>query len=157
MGLIKGRIKIRLAYFFERLCYRCSDAVVCLSEGMRDDIVARFPNLNVHVIPNSADLDLFGIEQGRLALPSQAQGKKIFIYAGSLGLMDACEEIIYAAESLRNRNDLFFVIIGDGACRSQLEEMVQLKGLSDHFLFLGLQSKFEVAKWMQVEIGRAHV
>ena len=70
------------------------------------------------------------------------------MYAGSLGLMDACDEIISGYNLLgQERENVHVVFIGDGAERISLERMVQDLGLTRNVHFLGLKPKSEVAKW----------
>ncbi len=74
--------------------------------------------------------------------------KNIFIYAGSLGVMDDVESIIDAAILLKKNNikDIFIYIIGDGVEKKKLEG----KALGLEFVtFKGLIPKEEVAKLLQ--------
>jgi len=73
--------------------------------------------------------------------------RSIFIYAGSLGVMDDVETIIDAAKVLKDRNvnDIVIEIIGDGAERAMLENKCKMYEL-DNVRFLGLLAKTEVVK-----------
>lgn len=155
MNLIRGRIPKQLGMWFERLCYRSSHLVVPCSTGMESDIKARFPGLKTLMIPNGSDLALFGkavqLEQppAWLAKPNQ----KVFVYFGSLGIMDACEEIIHGLLEIRERKNIQIVFIGDGAEKGQLKHMVRESGLADQVHFLGLLPKNELVGWLKVSVA----
>jgi len=61
LGVIRHRTLIRVLEALELAAYRAADAVVVVSDGFRRNLVGRgVPPAKVHVIPNGADLDLFG-------------------------------------------------------------------------------------------------
>ncbi len=52
----------RLSSWAERTSYEAADAIVAVSRGMRDDVLAAYPSVNpelVHVIHNGIDADLY--------------------------------------------------------------------------------------------------
>jgi glycosyltransferase involved in cell wall biosynthesis len=154
MGLFKGRFRNKLAYWFESFCYKQSDAIIALSQGMEEYIKMKNSKLFVTVIPNSSDTDLF---QNKVYaapdFPQHLLGKRLFVYFGSLGLMDACEEILYGFQLLKHRTDLGCVFIGDGAYRKDLEGIAKEIGLSDHVHFTGLIPKSDVVGWLKEAVG----
>jgi glycosyltransferase involved in cell wall biosynthesis len=149
MGLIKSGWQKKMALWFEELCYKNSDLIVPCSQGMEASIVERFPKSNTLVIPNASDPILFKVktEPPKMFL-EQLQGRKVFIYAGSLGLMDDCAQIVSAMSHLTNL-PIDLVFIGDGAERASLEKIVKETG-NKNIHFLGLVPKTEVVKWFSV-------
>lgn len=142
LSKISGKLMIKMAYFFEKLCYLNSNLVIPCSTGMEDSIKNRFPQINTLVVPNSCDIELFSPEGFKI--PGNSAGRtKIFIYAGSIGLMDDCIQIIKAIQLLK-RNDLRYVFIGDGSEKHFLEEISKN---NNNITFLGLMSKIEVITW----------
>jgi len=149
MGLLRSRLKQRLAYWFEARCYRNSNLVVPLSTGMQEHIQRRFPNVKTCVITNTSNGAFFNAEHSDIFnLPDSLIGKKVFIYFGSLGLMDACEDIIDAMLLLRHRHDLAVVFIGDGAYKKELESRAAKEGLLANVFFMGLLPKFQLRGWL---------
>ncbi len=150
LGLLKSIFTQKIAYWFERKCYKAATAIVALSEGMAESIRDRYHLRNVHVIPNASDNKLFGEAIHNMTLPHWAENKIIFTYAGSLGLMDNCVQIINAAAVLDQdiKNKILIVFLGEGAERTALEELVAHQNIS-HVKFLGLKPKEEVVGWLE--------
>ena len=62
MGTLKSWPLIRAAQWLERFAYRNAAQIVALSPGMKAGVVrSGYEAGRVHVIPNSADLDLFDV------------------------------------------------------------------------------------------------
>lgn len=147
LGLIKDKSLVKLAYAFEKYCYKKADLIVTCSKGMTDSIEQRFATSKCITIPNACDYDFFQGNNSLFQLPVWAKGKKIFVYTGSLGLMDNCMQIIKGIE-LINYPDVIFVFIGEGKEKAQLESYVLEKKIDNTF-FIGLIPKTEVRSWLQ--------
>lgn len=146
LGKLNNPFLRKIAIWFEKLCYRNSSLVVPCSKGMEEGVLRKCSNVRTLVVPNASDLDLFsnvGDEDRRL--PVKYENKKLFLYAGSLGLMDEVEQVI---EGMRLVNDerIYWLIIGDGAERRHLENLVEKYELTN-IEFLGIMPKLEVVKW----------
>ncbi|MFM7823960.1 MAG: glycosyltransferase family 4 protein [Bacteroidota bacterium] len=154
MGLFKGKWRNKIAYWFESICYRQADTIVALSQGMCDYIMKRFPDSSIVVIPNSSDTQLFGSSKALSSdLPVHLIGKRYFIYFGSLRLMDGCNEILYGFAKIKNRHDLAMVFIGEGACRTELQDLANSLGLSEQVHFTGLLPKYDLTPWLNNAIA----
>ena len=95
---------------------------------MKEGIVRTgVPAGKVTVIPNASDLDLFSPDidgsehRERLGL----KDKFVAIYFGAMGLANGLEYVIEAARILANRgkNNIVFVLHGNGGKRAELEKM----------------------------------
>jgi glycosyltransferase involved in cell wall biosynthesis len=150
LGVLRHPLVIALARFMERRCYRAASRVVALSDGMADWIRTQHGCLNVDVVPNASDNELFGNPKMNGPLPTWTQGKKLVLYTGTIGLMDDCRQIVQLAERLQARglNDIAVVLLGDGKERAELEAAAQQAGLKN-IHFLGLVTKKEVASWLR--------
>jgi glycosyltransferase involved in cell wall biosynthesis len=153
MGLIKNRVLKKLFFKFEKFCYNQSELVVPCSLGMEKDIVMRFPSTNTIVIPNACDNELFQREVREFEFPQWVNSdSKILLYTGSLGLMDACDEIIEGFNLLAEKQNIHLVFIGDGTERLDLENIVNKYELNENIHFLGLIPKTDVIKWYRKAI-----
>jgi glycosyltransferase involved in cell wall biosynthesis len=152
MGLIKNKILIRLGLFFEKLCYRRSQFVVPCSIGMEADIRARHPDTKMLVIPNASDSSFFGEAVSLSSLPEWASNPDniLFVYFGSLGAMDACEEIIYGFNLVKYTSRIHIAFIGDGSDKINLIEKTDSLGLSQNIHFMPLMSKKELRAWLKI-------
>jgi len=148
MGLIKGSLKIKISKWFEKACYKRSDLIVPCSIGMEAKIKKKALHSNTFVITNGSDNDLFDNPKIDLSQKNNLyKEKKILLYTGSIGFMNACEEIIEAIHLIRTRDDFVMIFIGEGQEKQKLIDMVKLYGLESKIKFLGLLSKKEVADW----------
>ena len=71
-------------------------------------------------------------------------GKVVFAYSGNLGRAHAFEPLLQAAERLRARTDLHFLIIGGGAQRDAVQRDAQTRGLTN-WSFLPYQPREKLA------------
>lgn len=150
LGILTNKPAIRLARFFERMCYGAASKVVALSEGMRDWIKQRYAFEHIEVIPNASDNELVDSIETPLELPVWAKGKHLAVYAGALGLIDDCGQILEVARRVQQQGitDVEFVIIGTGKAREELEEEAKYLKL-EHTHFLGALPKEEVMRWLK--------
>jgi glycosyltransferase involved in cell wall biosynthesis len=150
LGVLRQGLVIRLARWFERLCYRSAAKVVVLSEGMARWIREAYGFENMEVIPNASDNELVDTLENGWELPGWARGKQLALYTGTLGLIDDCSQILAVARITQeqNINDLEYVLIGDGKERLQLENKMRTLNLR-HVHFLGLLPKKEVMRWLK--------
>jgi glycosyltransferase involved in cell wall biosynthesis len=131
MGAIRRNGLVgRLGRFTERFLYRRAAAVVALSPGMVEGVLAAgTPGERVHMIPNSSDLDLFtpGSKDAAMCERYALADKFIVGYAGAIGPSNDLEHNIpQAAQTLldRGRDDIVFLVAGDGKSRPHLETLV---------------------------------
>ncbi len=150
LGVISNANLIKFGLWFEKYCYKSADLVVACSIGMKEGVQAVAPRTKSIVIPNSSDLLLFE-KFHRLPdhYPISWREAPLFIYAGSLGLMDDCRQFI---EGIKTASSLKFnvAIIGDGAQKDELVELVQKYNLTEKVRFFGLLPKTEVVEWFGV-------
>ncbi len=133
MGALKrDGLIARAAKLLERFLYRKAKHVIALSPGMAEGVLAEgVPAERVHMIPNSADLDLFypaPKDHAFLTSLGVPEGAFVVGYAGAIGPSNAVEaQVPEAARTLheRGRDDIVFVIAGDGKCLPKLREMVE--------------------------------
>ena len=134
-----------------RTVYRKADHIVALSPGMKEGIVRTgVAPEKVTVIPNASDLDLFrpgldgGASRERLGL-----GKRFAaIYFGAMGLANGLEYVIEASRILagRGREDIVFVLHGDGGKRPELESLARGYGLTNVVFSDLVANKEEMAR-----------
>jgi glycosyltransferase involved in cell wall biosynthesis len=71
----------------------------------------------------------------------------VLLYAGTLGMAHGLETVLLAAERLRDRGDVVFLLIGEGAEREQLLERSQELRLGNVY-FLGKQPRERVPVYL---------
>jgi len=148
LGKIHNQIAKKLAYKFEKICYQNASLIVSCSDGMNKSIIERFPILKTIVIPNASDVELFS-PQTTIIDHKSYQSLKYFVYAGSMGFMDDCIQFMRAAMQI-TRDDIKFIIIGEGSERKYLEAYSKA---NQNIKFLGLLPKEEVVLWYRKAWG----
>ncbi len=131
MGAIKrDGLLARWAKWLERGLYRAASRVVCCSPGMAEGVKAegKAPD-RVHVVPNSADLDLFhpGEKDAGLVAEHGLSDKFVVGYTGAIGPSNAVEAHLPAAARIlheRGRDDIVFLVVGDGKRLPALRDAV---------------------------------
>lgn len=118
LGYIKNRFSILFLQWFEKTTYRNASCVVALSIGMQECIEKRISGIKkIEVIPNISEVTRFSVADNPSLYPEfNFPGKKVILYAGTLG---AVNHILYVAElaaalSRINIVDVVFCIVGDG-------------------------------------------
>jgi glycosyltransferase involved in cell wall biosynthesis len=149
LGKLSNSLAKSVALGFEKLIYTNSDLVVTCSSGMESGVKEVVENVKTLVIPNSSDVSLFSSDTGLPQFPNGFDSDlPIFVYAGSLGLMDDCGQILKGIKAAIDL-ELAFVFIGDGAEKEFLQLLTKEYGLEKKVWFLGLIPKVEVVKWLQ--------
>ena len=153
-GAITNKRIISAARWLERVSYQRSDAVVVLSEDLRDNVAAKVSPRHVDkvtVIPNFVDADRI-VPMNRMT-PYRRElniGDEIVVmYAGNVGYSQSLTMLLHAAKHMPG---ITFVINGDGAARAELE--TQAAGLPN-IRFTGYQPRDRVGEVLAS--GHIHV
>lgn len=142
VSALKNPLAKWAARTLERFAYRNSQRVVALSPGMADGVAATgYPREQIDVIPNAADLDVFGVDdeqtQQWLAAHPELQGRQLITYAGTFGFVNGVSYLVHVAEHLQQLNpNAAIVLIGGGAEARKVRELASSLGLLDKNLFI---------------------
>jgi colanic acid biosynthesis glycosyl transferase WcaI len=142
LGLLKGRLLRRIVLRMERSVLRRFDTVSTISGRMVERLLTKgvvrertryFPNwVN---IPRTRQGFAKGSYRAQLGIPSDAV---VALFSGSLGGKQGLMVIPEAASLLRSRQNIVFVVCGDGLMKPDLEASVSGLGLPN-VRFLPLQ------------------
>jgi glycosyltransferase involved in cell wall biosynthesis len=153
MGALRGRPLIFLAKWLERFAYRNSVRIVALSPGMKAGIVKTgFSAERVHVIPNTADLTLFSVQEeaGKKFRQQYAwlMDRPLVVYAGTIGKVNGVDYLVHvAAHSLVIAPEVRFLVVGEGAMKEKVRERAQELGiLGKNFFMIDSIPKLEMPK-----------
>lgn len=143
LGAIKNPQIIALLHAMARFAYRKADHIVVVTEAFRRNLLSLgIPSEKITVIKNGADLSVFKSaprDEGFLAA-NGLQGRFVASYVGTHGLAHGLEVILEAAQLLRDRHDIGFLLVGDGADRRRLLAKRDEMGLKN-VVMLDLQSR----------------
>ena len=138
VGVVKNRTLVKAAGILERFCYRKATRIVALTEGIRENIVVKgVPREKVHLATNGVDGNLFREgpsaerDAQRLRVELGLQQRFVCMYLGAHGRYNALETIIEAAQVLRDKGHIAFVLVGDGDEKGKLETAVRERALGN--------------------------
>ncbi len=147
VGMLRKNLFFRLMERFERKAYRASARVAVNAEGIGRRLVTEkgVPEDKLALITNGADLDLFTPDADHATVDARYNlaGKFVALYTGLLGLAQAPEIIIEAANILKNERDIVFLIVGEGAKKAGCETLTKKYGLSN-VIFTGGRPREEM-------------
>ncbi len=113
--------------WLEEFCYTHSSAVALTTPGMCNQVRSRFPQLpNVTIISNGVDTSLFRPELRDQTIQSElGVGPNDFLvgYCGLHGLCQGLEVVLKVAAKLQRREDIQFIMVGDGPTKETLVKM----------------------------------
>jgi glycosyltransferase involved in cell wall biosynthesis len=138
-GMLTSRWPLAALGRLARFIYRRADAIIVISPGFRRNLLAKgVPADKIHVIPNWADEDIYRPlpADPRLAEENGMAGRFNVVFAGNLGAAQALENVLNAAQRLRDLSSVQFVFIGSGVEEEALHRRAAALRL-DNVRFLG--------------------
>ena len=150
LGEMKRGLLVRLLEKIETALYRSATGIVVNTEAFIDHIAARgVDRSRIELVYNGIDPRLFQPRprDDTLLRKHGLEEKFLVAYIGTLGLAHGLMTLIDAAERLRNRPDIHFVLIGDGAARRGLAEAIERRRL-DNVSLMGLRPRSEIPGWI---------
>jgi glycosyltransferase involved in cell wall biosynthesis len=135
LGVVTNKTMLDLAYKLEAKLYRKSALVSGQTQGICKNINERFPFVRTFWLPNGVDLNYYDPE----IISDQNWRKEngfdemdfIFLYAGILGLSQNLEIILEAADKVKDKPYLKFVLLGNGPEKEKLEKIKHEKRLNN--------------------------
>jgi colanic acid biosynthesis glycosyl transferase WcaI len=123
-GAITNQRVIAVARWLERVSYQRAAAVTVLSDDLQENVAAKVKQsrrAKVHVIPNFVDTEFIQPADRMTALRRDLGigDEPVVLYAGNVGFSQSLEMVVAAAADFPGAT---FLINGDGAARSTLEE-----------------------------------
>jgi glycosyltransferase involved in cell wall biosynthesis len=150
LGIIKNPLLKKVAYGFERLCYKSSRLIVTLSPGMKTYIQEKHNHPNVISITNAANIELFSSPSIFPNSFSILTPLKYAIYTGNIGEVNNSYWLFETAKELtkRGRSDIIILLVGEGKQREELEQAAEKQNLKN-FIRLGLMPKKDLIPLIQ--------
>jgi glycosyltransferase involved in cell wall biosynthesis len=148
LGLVTNKLFLGLAQKLEEFLYRKSELITGQTQGIVQNIKTRFPDKIVYWLPNGVDMKIYNTEDKTGASEwRKKQGFSsedfVLLYAGIIGHAQGLEVILKAAEQLREKQDIRFVLVGSGPEKEMLIRMKKSLKL-DHVVFVDAVSKSEM-------------
>ena len=150
LGHPMGRTSLWVLKRLESFGYRRADIVTTTNGAAKERINERFPKVRTAVIGNGADLRVFDpalrSQEIRDSLGAD-QGDFLVGYFGLHGLFQGLHVVVEAAEKLRDRRTIKFVMVGDGPCKADIVALAEHKGL-DNIRFADLVDQEHIPSYV---------
>ena len=154
VGAMRAGRWLRFLEWLERRMYAAASRIVTVGAGYRDRLADRgVATERIDIVPNGVDRGLFADHGGGAALRDKYDlgGAFVCSYIGTIGLGSGLEVVLRAARLLRGegRDDIKFVLVGDGAVREELERRALQEGLKQ-IVFTGRQEKRTIPDFLSM-------
>ena len=136
--------------WLERWLYRSAAGIVVNTRAFIDHIAETgYPREQIELVYNGIDTRKFRPRPPSESLRSLhgLTGRTSVAYIGTLGLAHGLESVLDAARLLKDRPEIIFLLIGDGAERGKLEAQLEARGITN-VRILGLQPRETMPDWI---------
>jgi len=125
---------IWLLYRLEAWMYAAADHIVTVGEGYRGELLAKgIEPERVSIVSNGIDANLFFAHEPDANLRKELglEGRFVCSYIGTIGMACGLGVVLEAARILRDRGreDVAFLLVGDGAALADFESEARRDGL----------------------------
>ncbi len=132
----KGGLLWKIGRMIENFTYRNADKIIVISEDFKRNIMAKgVPEEKIEVIYNWVDeeavVDIPREENvlfDRYGLPKD---KFYVTYNGNIGLTQNMDMLMDVAKELEEKDDIMFVLVGNGAYKEKLETVIKERGIKN--------------------------
>ena len=140
LGLLKPGPALSFLRMVEGMVYRLADVLTVHSAGNRKFLLEDrgVPESKVMTISNWVDMETFdAVREGGdtdldpLFDEMEVADRKVFLFAGVMGPAQGLDIVIDAARLVADRDDVVFLLLGDGTERRRLEERARGLGLDN--------------------------
>jgi len=154
VGAMRAGRWLRFLEWLEKRMYAAATRIVTVGEGYRDRLADRgVAPERIDIIPNGVDRGLFADRGGGPELRGKFDLGDAFVcsYIGTIGLGSGLDVVLRAARLLRDegREDIVFMLVGDGAVRESLERRALEEGL-EQVVFTGRQDKRTIPDFLSM-------
>lgn len=150
MGVITNPMVLAMMSALEWCSYRSAHRLVGLSPGIVEGIVRKGVDRElVRLIPNGCDLDIFTSGADPWRPDGVSPSDLMVVFAGAHGQANGLDAVLSAAAELnrRQRDDIKFVLIGEGKLKPMLQQRAATESLTN-VIFCPPVSKIRLAGLM---------
>jgi glycosyltransferase involved in cell wall biosynthesis len=130
-GYIRSAWALKFLENLVRFVYRHTDLLLVPSRAFQSPVAALAQGKMIVYHPNSVEARFYNPPVVTLPdIPGLADNFSV-LFAGNVGVGQAVEVIVDAAEKLRGHPDIHFVVLGKGSRWDWLREQVKMRGLTN--------------------------
>jgi len=123
---------------------RCS-CIIAPSNFVAKEIKRKF-GIDALIMPTGIDTKRFEKGDGK-KIRKKYGNKKIVLHVGRIVKEKNIDLLIKAAPYILKKEDVIFIIVGEGPAKEEMKEMVKRKGLQKHFVFTGFVPDEELIEY----------
>lgn len=156
LGVLKNRLVISLLEKIELYLYRKAAAVVTVTNKFSEMIVSRgIAKEKVHTIKNGVDLEKYFIREkdSELLEDIKLKGKFIALYIGAHGISHSLTKLVDAAALLKEKDQVHFLFVGEGAEKEKTVEHCRSLGLKNCTFLPGQPKEKMTAFYSIMDVG----
>jgi glycosyltransferase involved in cell wall biosynthesis len=134
LGMLRSSSLQRFFRWWERRSYKTADLVLGQTEHIVAGVSEVCPETPVGLFPNGVDIDFFQPrerDEQLIATLGIRRGARIVGYIGTFGRAQALEQVLEAADRLRDRDDVVFLLMGDGPRALAIQRSANERGLKN--------------------------
>jgi glycosyltransferase involved in cell wall biosynthesis len=146
VGVLRNPLLVALSRWLERFLYRHADRIIINSPGFAEHLEHTGADRDrVTLVPNGVDTRMFDPRADGTPWRVQhgLRQECIAMYAGAHGLSNDLGVVLDAAERLKTKPKIVFVLVGDGKEKPRLMAEAQSRGLAN-VRFLPSQAKSQM-------------
>ncbi len=156
VGAVRNQTLIRVLRWLEHFAYRKASHIVPVTDAFARYMTdAGVPAAKITVIKNGVDTSLFDVGVSGAAMRAELGlgSKTVAAYFGTHGMAHHLETVLEAAALLKDRQDIVFLLVGDGAERARLAALAAERAL-ENVMMLGQRPKQDMpALWAVADIS----
>lgn len=138
----EGGLRYRLTRAMETWALKRADAVTCICEGIRGDLIDRgIPPEKITMVPNAVDADRFTPIEARDGALEERYGladRKVLAFIGSFYAYEGLDLLVAAMPKLlQARPDVRLLLVGGGQVADDLKRQVAGLGVTDQVVMTG--------------------
>lgn len=145
LGVVTNKWMLKLAYNLEEKLYKRSALVSGQTQGICKNINERFPEVPTYWLPNGVDISYYN--------PTAVNGYSwreknnfkptdvLFLYAGIIGIAQGLEVILQAAQLVKDKPELKFILLGSGPEKEKLQQLKAELNLENVIFVDGVSKK----------------
>jgi len=134
LGLIKSSFMFNYFRYKEKKLYLLADSIGCMSPKNIDFVLTHNPEVNadkLNLLPNWTRLKEHVYSGTGIRAKFDFKNKFIAISGGNFGIPQKIEFLIEVAEKISEREEILFLLVGDGTEKNKIRELVKSKNLKN--------------------------
>jgi glycosyltransferase involved in cell wall biosynthesis len=148
-GNLKKSLFTRFVGWIMSALYRKADHVVCVTDGIRNWMVANgVEKKRLTTIKSGVGNDFIDSHSNGIRKKYGWEGKFLIMFSGTLGWVRPLETIVESARLLANEKQYHFVFVGDGQKKKSLETLSKQYNLNN-ISFVGLKPLEEIPYYLK--------